>query len=126
MSSLRGLFKPDIKYQVVEVDKPRELAHTDLETRKSVASLALHPGFRYLLAKLKTQKKFLEGQLISTPHTSIRDVHQLQAGIFWCGWLDSQLKYETALSEPKLPVSATQEELDAFAQVNAQLEIVGQ
>jgi hypothetical protein len=131
MGFLRGLLWPDMKkgqvtYQIVELEKPRELAQVDMEVRKSVASLALHPGFRYLLAKLRAQKQFLQGQLVTGDHATMQEVQRFQAGIYWAGWLETQLKTETALSEPRLTASPTQNEIDAFNAVKSQLEVVGQ
>ena len=120
---LAGVFKPDIQYKIVEVEKTKRLGHIDPEIHKSVASLSIHPGFRYLLKKLAVEQAMLEGEIKSAP---LKDVKSLQAGIYWAGWLDRQLKFESALAAPHTTVSPTQEEIDAFNQINAQLQVVGQ
>lgn len=66
----------------------------DPEAKASVRSLQAHPGFQYLLAKLNLQGDVLRSSLAHDRHTSLRDVEFIQSGIFWTGWLETQIKHE--------------------------------
>ncbi len=122
---LLELVKGKPKYLIVEVDKPREVGLLDKEMAASVASLREHPGFLYLLAKLRYQRAMLRAHLERTHQTSISEVDFVKSGINWCGWLEEQLakaaKIET--ERPQLPPMEA-EEL-AFQEVSKMLEVIG-
>lgn len=120
---LRDWFKPRIL--IVEVDKPREVALLDPEMAKSVASLREHPGFLYLLAKLRYQRAMLRAHLERTRQEKLSDVDFIKSGINWCGWLEEQLSKaaKIEIERPQLPPLAAEEA--AFQEVSRMLEVIG-
>ena len=119
---LRG--KETIK--IVEVEKPRPAIKETSETLESVLSLQHHPGFLYLLNKLRYQKAVLVANLVNERQATVQDSEFLKSGIAWTGWLESQLTQATKLKNRQLETQPEPEVLDAFRQIQRQLEIVGQ
>jgi hypothetical protein len=119
------LVHPEIKYQIVEVDKPRPNIGWDKESRETVMTLAAHPGFICLLQKLSTQAALLKAKLVNDRHKEIKDVEFIQSGIFWCNWLQSQLTAATQRVKAE-PQAAMDEEAKAFKELNATLIRVGE
>jgi hypothetical protein len=114
-----------IKYQIVEVDKPRPNLGWDKESRETVMTLAAHPGFLVLLQKLSTQAALLRAKLVNDRHKEIKDVEFIQSGIFWCNWLQSQLTAATQRVKAE-PQAAMDEEARAFKELQATLNKVGE
>lgn len=108
---LKSFFTPEVQYSIVEVERPRPLV--DLRKMKdgeaAVASLEGHPGWQYLLAKFRIQKAALERSLHSELHTDLSAVLRLQAGVFWCGWLESQLTSSKSKIERAAQAPSTEE-----------------
>ena len=77
------------RFKLVKVEVPATLEVTP-EGRKSLAALREHPGFRYLINKLKLQRAALESALKYQIHDDIRQVARLQEGIRWMHWLENQ------------------------------------
>jgi len=124
IGSLRKVFLDRVAWRVVEVERPRPLHQLDPEAQKSVVALAAHPGFLYLMAKLRLQRHAMEEQLRSARHSSMRDVEFLQSGIHWCDWLHSQLQRATMeYDRPSQP--ATPPETEAFEEIRRMTEMVG-
>jgi hypothetical protein len=109
-------------HTIVEVEKSVPLVE-DKETLNSVASLAGHPGFQFLVRKLALQASKLNSELISTKHTSLESVYFLQSGIHWCHWLQSQLNFAKNRIESSRP--ATSDEERFFQQIRATIDLVG-
>lgn len=114
-----------VKYQVIEIEKPRPNVRVDKESRQMVTSLAAHPGFQILLDRLKEQRSLLESKLKSERHTKLEDVEFLQSGIFWTNWLESQLNREVYMQERPQPKPATPEEQSLLERLQADIELVG-
>jgi hypothetical protein len=126
-----SLVKPDptIKYQIVEVDKPRPTQGWDKENRENVVVLKEHPGFIYLLNKLAYQTALLKAtlELPATNqgrHKDMRDVEFLQSGIYWTKWLKNQIDAATQRVR-SVPQPALDEEERAFKELQATLNKVG-
>ena len=79
-------------YRIVEIERPRQQPQLNADVKAALESLNSHPGFRYLLDKLRLQRHMLETQLRMTRHETLRDSDFLQSGIFWTGWLEQQMK----------------------------------
>lgn len=111
------------RYSIVEVEKPVTII--DPDAAASVRTLSGHPGFTYLLAKLKLQRSLLETKLKSSKHREMRDVEFLQSGIFWSKWLEDQINQEVYItpSAPQKPVG--EDEAAIFERVRAAIETVG-
>ena len=114
------------KIKIVEVEKPRNLAQLDQEGKKSVRTLSGHPGFLYLLEKLKIQRALLEAKLKNDHHADLREVELLQSGIFWSRWLEDQLHKEVYEAIPhRAPVDPTPDELTFLKQVQNDIQLIG-
>lgn len=125
MKLLDRLFKPIVIYKIVEVEKPKPVIEDNEEILKSVASLATHPGFEYLNNKLKLQRALLKSRIDSDRHAELKDVEFIQSGIFWCSWLDTQVRQALyTVSRPKLVATLPVEE-ELFKQMSANLAEVG-
>ena len=112
-------------YKVVEIPLPRPSIEASHDLLESVRTLAAHPGFTYLLNKLKVQRAALETTLVSSRHASLRDVEFIQSGIFWTGWLQSQLELAVLRLRPGATRPASDEEVVAFQEALRTIETVG-
>ena len=120
---LRDIFKP--KYLIVEVEKPREVGMLDPEMAASVASLKQHPGFLYLLAKLRYQKAQLTAHLVRSRQTTLSDVDFIKSGIAWTGWLEEQLERSSKIQTERPQTPPLEAEEAAFREVSKMLEVIG-
>jgi hypothetical protein len=111
---------------VVEVDKPRDLkTFNDADVKESVVSLQSHPGFLYLLAKLRFQRNALESHLKRQKQETMQEVDFLKSGIAWAGWLEDQLNTAIKFRTVKPPQEAEAEEIELFNQLSKMLTQVG-
>lgn len=113
--------KPEI--QVVEVEKSQRVLPLDADIARVVASLQSHPGFLYLLGKLKFHREILRSTLDSRRQVSMEDVIMLQSGIAWSGWLKDELEkaVDFKTSAPQAP-GATEQSI--FEESQRQLEVL--
>ena len=88
-----------------------------------LATLPENPGFQYILARLRAQKALLKNAHENTRYEKLEEVHMLQAGIFWAGWLEAEIGRLTKKAAA-VEVDTTEFEADAFAQVDSMLERV--
>ena len=102
---------------LVEVERGQRPEVPNKDLRQSIIALKLHPGFDYLLRKLRFQRAFLEAKLRSEHHKEIREVDFLQSGIGWLNWLESQIDFETNKKEAE-PVHTVSHEQKLFEEVN--------
>lgn len=87
--------------KVIEVEVPRKAPLFSKEIKESLAALPGHPGFEYLLNRLKFEQAVLATKLKNERHESMRDVEFLQSGIFWTNWLRGQLDKVVFRPEPR-------------------------
>ena len=120
----KELFGVATVYKIVEVEKPRDLSKVDPEAKKTITSLAAHPGFVFLVAKLKTQGYLLETQLKNNRQDSLRDVEFLQSGIYWTNWLKQQVDKEVYGVKESNVQEASKTEQDAFEELQSALEMI--
>ena len=112
------------KYQVIELDEPRGSEDEDEAMKESIATLNSHPGFLHLVKRLSRQRAYLRSKLDFEKHTDLREVDFLQAGIFWCNWLNTEIKRATIKVAPR-KLDAMEEELRAFREIDQQIERIG-
>lgn len=112
-------------FQVVEIERPREIGALDKEVAQSVASLQHHPGFTYLLAKLRYQRSALVSHLLKSRQSNIVDVEFIKSGVAWCSWLEDQLNQALGVVNRPAPAEASPDEEAAFKEVHRFLELVG-
>lgn len=122
---LLSLFQKQIL--IVEVEKPRPSQELSQSAQESLQTLGSHPAFQYLLAKLKLQRSMLETKLRNERHASLTEVEFIQSGIFWSRWLEDQVS-KAVFKVPQLPttVPISDEELNAFKQLQASISSVGE
>ena len=113
------------KYKIIEVQTPRQAAPNEIfADREGFRALAGNPYFRALIERLRTQRHALESRLKESRFAKIEDVAFVQSGVFWTGWLEREVARLTL--EPQRPeLTPEQREIEAFQQIDALLERVG-
>jgi hypothetical protein len=111
-----------VVYKIIEVPSPKTQMRWDKETKDSVAMLAHHPGFTALTERLTLQRAVLISELSRSTNAD-KDVY-LKAGIFWTEWLENIVSLATRKGSSKA-FDPLQEELDAFREIDSQIERVG-
>jgi|SRR5579859_682500 len=112
-------------HHIVEVDKPHgPLPEMTNDLKESLKTLANQPAFQYLLQRLKLERAELQRQLEKGFQLNEQQLHFLQAGVYYTGWLEGQLAKLTftpraAQREPSLDEAAL------FEQHQASLEVIG-
>ena len=88
------------KVLIVEVERPRPIVELDEEMAGTIASLSHHPGFLYLLDKLRLDRSYLEATLLNRRQNSLDEVNFLKAGVAWSRWLEGQLERSVKFKRP--------------------------
>ena len=94
-----ALEHPDlVKYKVVElaVDATADL---DDESIRAITTLEHHPGFKALMAKFKLQRGLLEAKLKGGKFKDLREIDNIQNGLYWAGWLERTVAAEVFKQE---------------------------
>jgi len=125
MNWLQSLFRRKPVYQLVEVEKPRAALQEGTELRESIATLSGHPGFVYLITKLRYQRYLLERKLKESRFPTIQDVELVQSGIFWTNWLEDQVNTAVNRIREKATTAATETETSVFEAIQKTIELVG-
>jgi hypothetical protein len=125
LERLKKFFTPQVVYRVVEVEKPRTHPQWNAQTKEVVSTLASHQGYITLIERFKLQRSALEGKLHREFHKDMREVDHLQSGIFWLTYVIDFLENSTNSGSKKRYVDPYEEELNAFKQLDAQIERVG-
>lgn len=120
-----GMFDKEV-IKFVEVPQPLPLGALTNEAKDSLVSLQAHPGFQYLLAKLKLEKAVLETKLKRARHKDMRDVEFIQSGIFWAEWLEMQVAKLVTKSNPTMLSKPTLSEEALIREMQAAVETVGE
>jgi hypothetical protein len=110
----------------VEIERPRaQSAQFDgPELREGLKALAGNPFFKAITSRLRTQRYALESRLKESRFDRIEDVSFVQSGVFWTGWLEREIARLT--EEPQKPeLTALDQEIEAFQQIDSLLERVG-
>ena len=110
------------RYLVVEIEKGIQIAAG--ADNDAIALLKNHPGFLALTNRMRLKKAALKAALEQTRHDTIRDVDFLQSGLYWLGFLESEVNKAVqdlkTKSAPKLAVN----EVEEFEKVRAAIESV--
>ena len=96
----------------------------DPRAKASVRDLSGHPGFQYLLAKLRLYRGYLRTQLEGGSHERMRDVDKLQIGIEMTKWLETELKASVPLAPPRT-TEPDQEEIELLNRISSDYVDVG-
>lgn len=110
-------------YQIVEVEKPVPVPPLDENSSQAVATLQAHPGFQYLLAKLRLQRSALKTILTTQRQHSLTDVEFIQSGIAWTGWLEEQLNAAIGFKAAP-PTDSLESQRIAFEEALGRIEIL--
>lgn len=111
---------------VLEIPVHKRLEPLDEDSREAVKALENHPGWRYLMGKLRLQRQFLDTKLHER-QADLRNVDFIQSGLFWTAWLDEQVRKEVEREQrPVVKKSLTNPEMEALAAAQAAIEVIGQ
>jgi hypothetical protein len=113
------------KIRILEVPVETRLkGGADQDERMAIMTLATNPGFLALVRRFRFAGEALKNKLNFERQASMDDVAFLQAGIYWCRWLDNEINREV-LKTKRVVVDAEAEEVEAFRKIDAQLERIG-
>lgn len=113
----------EFHWKIIEVERPRVIPPQEAEVSKSIATLQGHPGFQYLVEKLRIQRAQLRSALCNQRQESLTNVEFLQSGIAWTGWLEEQLQRAVNFQEPK-PLEPERTEKEAFEEIQRFIEVL--
>ena len=117
------------KEKVLIVQQPfaaRPQVLSDPAARLSAETLTAHPGFQYLLEKLKQQQSYFKALLEQRQHSDLKEVIFLQAAIFWSGWLLQQVEETLPALRGGQPSQMPEPEVaEAFRRAQEAVEEVG-
>ena len=117
--------KPEIEvvYKIIEIKAPRTRIQWDKSTRDAIIALQSHPGLIALIDRLALQRAQLEAQLSHSFHKDLREVDILQAGIYWCNWLQDTIARTTRIGSTN-EIDPLADELAAFKEIDSAIERV--
>lgn len=111
------------KTHIIELEKGSRLPELTGDLRESLRTLDYHPGFQYLLQRLKISKAGILSQLEEGLSLTEVQLRYLQAGLYWAGWLE---KEHTSLATKRPPTrQATEDEEAEFRAIRESIELVG-
>lgn len=110
---------------ILEVEAGKRIPPLDETTRAAVTSLDSHPGFQYLIAKLRIERAIIESRLRSERHTDLASVAYLQAGVKYSRWLEDEVSRELQVKPRSAPSPLTLEEQAIYNAALATYEEVG-
>lgn len=113
-----------IEYKVVEIEREAKLPPVTADLRESIKTLQYHPGFQYLIHKMRYEKASLAKYLHEGFNLSEKELHHLQAGIHYIGWIEGELARLSA-APASVVRSAAQEEREVFDRMRSSLELIG-
>jgi hypothetical protein len=124
------MFKNKVEYVEVskpvfiELKDPRRPEAMSHEMKEMLKTLQLNPAFQYLLNRFQVAKAAARAKLDTDFSLTEQQMHFLQAGIYWAGFIENDLAHLTA--EPRrVEHKASQEDLEMFRDIEASIEMVG-
>jgi hypothetical protein len=121
-----NLFKrePEHVYHVVELDRGAKLPELTGDLRESLKTLALFPGFQYLMQRFRVKKAAMESTLREGFKLDEQQLRYCQAGIYWAGEIERDIKLLTQEQPQTRPASV--DELQEFKKMAKAITLVGQ
>lgn len=110
--------------RIVEVMAPKA-EPLDGAGKAALATLKDHPGFEFLINRLRLQRATLQTALTNREHASLNDVITIQAGIRWLTWLENQFLSSVGSASTRETRSPNEDEVIAFQQALAAIEGIG-
>ena len=111
-------------YHVVELDKSTKLPELTGDLRSALQTLALQPAFQYLMQRFRVKKAAMEGTLREGFKLDETQLRYCQAGIYWAGEIERDIKLLTQEQPTTRPASV--DELESFRRVSKAITLVGQ
>jgi hypothetical protein len=109
------------RWYTVEIEKGVQVAGGDAE---AIASLRNHPGMVALLNRARLRQAVLKTQLSTTRHKDIRDVDFLQSGLYWLGFVESELAAVTVGLRNKSVPKLADTEVSTFEDILSAIESI--
>lgn len=116
--------EPNHIYHVIELDRDSRLPEITGDLRESLKALALNPAFNYLLQRFRVKKAAMESTLREGFKLDEQQLRYCQAGIFWAGEIERDLKSLTQTATQSRP--AKRDELEEFKKISSAIQLVGQ
>jgi hypothetical protein len=119
------MFKRDVHhYHVIEFDKSTKLPELSGDLRESLKTLAMLPAFQYLMQRFRVKKAAMESTLREGFKLDEVQLRYCQAGIYWAGEIERDIKLLTQEQPTRRPAST--DELAQFKEVAKAITLVGQ
>lgn len=80
-----------VVYRTIEVDKGVDLPPLSEELKEGLKTLQHNFAFQYLVNRLKLERAELQRQLAKGFTLDEQQLHFIQSGIFYCGWLEDTI-----------------------------------
>jgi hypothetical protein len=121
-----NLFKRETEhvYHVVELDKQTKLPELTGDLRESLKSIALLPGFQYLMQRFRVKKAAMESTLREGFKLDEQQLRYCQAGIYWAGEIERDIQTLTQEQPQRRPAKI--DELEEFKKISRAINLVGQ
>jgi hypothetical protein len=121
-----SLFKRETEhhYHIVEIDKSAKLPEPNDDLRNGLKALAVNPYFQYLMQRFRFKKAAMQTTLNEGFKLDEQTLRYCQAGLFWSGEIERDIKILTQEQPTTRPASV--DELAAFKQVAKAITLVGQ
>jgi len=110
-------------YKVVQV-KSLPVQPWSKEIKDAIRTLPSHPGFVAITERLALQRQLLEAKAANEFHKDLRETDFIQSGIYWLNYVQYLIDKETEVKQ-RIQRDPMAEELEAFQQIDAQIERVG-
>lgn len=122
-----SLFKsePTHIYHVIELDRNTQLPELSGDLRSSLKTLAMQPAFQYILQRFRVKKAAMESTLREGFNLPEQQLRYIQAGIYWAGELERDIKTLTQ-DQPQANRPATSNEMEEFKKIASALQLIGQ
>lgn len=114
-------FNKKPEWNVIEVPETHVV---QVEDDEAIRNLAIHPGFLALTRRFDVQKSALQSKLNKVHHKELRDVDNLQLGMFWLDYLKSEVDKLVFRKEPEKAIPAAFDIQAEFNRVLSQIETV--
>jgi hypothetical protein len=113
---------PRHKPLLLEVERPVPVVERSDEA--AIAALQVHPGMTALLNRFKLQRAVLQAKLNTDKFKDVTDVHSIQSGISWLGFVERQVREATNNIETRKVRVSTFDENEQFDKVLSSIESI--
>lgn len=118
------MFKRDVHhYHVVELPANTKLPELTGDLREGLKALALMPAFQYLMLRLRLKKAAMQQALDEGFKLELDALRYFQAGIYWAGDIERDMKILT--QDQTQPRPASTDEQGEFKRMLAALNLIG-